>query len=164
VRTQDLWFIGKALGIPGFEDMMDSELDQMNKALSRAKREDKKEMRSTDGDVLHEQMAGYLTGTGEQEGIEARTQQVSSYWMKKIREKYQGSVIRRTVKSLDYRGEAISGLEPYQEHKCFIQMNDHEYESLEALAANTTDSEAFVRRFASEVSQPVLICPRKGRS
>ncbi|KAH9018911.1 P-loop containing nucleoside triphosphate hydrolase protein [Lactarius hengduanensis] len=68
----------------------------------------------------------------------------------KIREKYKGAVIRRTVNSLDYTDNAISGLEPYEEHKCVVELYEHEYQALETLSEQAIGDESFVKRFASE--------------
>jgi hypothetical protein len=148
-----LWFIGKAIGLPGFQDANDEELDEMNKAIARAKREDRKGLRAMDEVTLNQQMGNYIGGTGDQEGLERGTQYTSAFWMTKIRAKYEGAVIRRTVKSVDNTGQAISGLEPYEEHRCVIELYEHEYAALENLAEEAMDSETFVRRFASEVSR-----------
>jgi hypothetical protein len=155
--TQDLWNIGTAIGLEGFDDSHDHELNTMNAALARAKREDKKSMRSTDNEVLNQQMGAYLEGKVEQEGLETQTQYWSGWWLTKIREKYEGAVIRRTALSTDYEGESINGLEPYDEHLCVLDMYEHEYEALERHAERAVDSESFVRRFASEVSQRILV-------
>jgi hypothetical protein len=152
-RTQDLWNIGKVIGLGGFDDSNDAELDVMNKSLARAKRDDKKEMRSMDEEVLNQQMEQYMGGEGEPEGQEERSKYVSAKWMEKIRAKYEGAVIRRTTHSTDYRGDWITGLEAYEQHLCVVKMYDHEYEALEKLAEKAADSETFVRRFASEVSE-----------
>ena len=45
----------------------------------------------------------------------------------------------------------MTGLDAYEEHWCVVEMYQHEYDALEALAETTMDSETFVRRFASEV-------------
>ena len=129
----------------------------MIKALARAKREDKKEMRATDEDVLNQRMEAFVAGTGEQEGVDTHFQFTTAMWMKKIREKYEGAVIRRTVYSQDYWGNSITGLEPYKEHVCMIPLFDHEYEALERLAEKAVDSETFVKRFASEVSRRISL-------
>jgi hypothetical protein len=119
VSTQDLWHIGKAIGLPEFDDTNDWELEEMNKALAHAKREDEKEQKATDEEKLHDQMQPYIEGRRELEQTKARTQFTSALWVRKIWEKYRGAVIRRTVNSLDYTGQAIAGLEPYEQHTLF---------------------------------------------
>lgn len=149
---QDLWYIGKAIGLQGFGDEMDSELDRMNSDIARAKREDRKKMKSTDDAEIQKQLGGIMEGTAQTQRPGLQAQNASARWVQNIRDKYRGSVIRRTVNSLGHDGEAISGLDPYEEHMCVVEMYDHEYEALEALAEDSMDSETFVKRVASEVS------------
>ena len=153
--AQDLWFIGKAIGLRGFSDAYDGELDDMNKAVARAKREDKKELRALGDGFLNEQMENLLGGIGDHESLEIEkgAKYTSAFWMTKIRAKYEGAVIRRTVNSVDNNGQAISGLAPYEEHQCVLEMYEHKYLALDDLAEEAMESETFVRRFASEVSR-----------
>lgn len=155
-RMQDLWNIGKAIGLLGFDDRYDHELDAMNKALAKAKREDRNQMKAMDEDEFNEKVVAFVAGEGEEEGVHVHTNFVSAQYMRMIREKYEGAVIRRTAYSVDYRGYSITGLEPYDEHKILVQLNEHEYEALERLVETAVDSETFVRRFASEVSQRIF--------
>ena len=151
--AQDLWFIGKAIGLRGFSDAYDGELDEMNKAIARAKREDKKELRALGEDALNQQMGSFIEGSGNHESLEKGAKYTSAFWMTKIRAKYEGAVIRRTVNSVDNNGQSISGLAPYEEHRCVLEMYEHEYLALDDLAEEAMESETFVRRFASEVSR-----------
>jgi hypothetical protein len=73
-----------------------------------------------------------------------------------VREKYQGSVIRRTGTSLDIDGQPISGLAPYEEHICMLKLYTHEYNALEALAEQALDTDTFAR-FSSEVSDGCFV-------
>ena len=116
----------------------------MNKELACAKG---KEMRSTEEGATYSDLTSYA---GKQEA-ELRTRAVTDVWIKRIRKKYEGSVIRRTVNSKDNSGKLMTGLDAYEEHWCVVEMYQHEYDALEALAETTMDSETFVRRFASEV-------------
>ena len=114
----------------------------MNKALACAKRED---------------MEAMVAGVGEQEDVNTHTELESAKWMGIIREKYQGVVIRRTADSLDYQGESITGLLPYKDHLCVLEMHKQEYKALERLVERPMESEMFVRWFASEVSQRISL-------
>ena len=129
----------------------------MTKELACAKREDRNEMKSMDEEELNEKVVALVGGTGGEQGVNERTKYVSAKWMKIIREKYQGAVIRRTAYSLDWRGESITGLEPYEEHVMFVDLHPHEYEAIEKLAEKAVDCETLVRRFASEVSQDLPV-------
>jgi hypothetical protein len=51
-------------------------------------------------------------------------------------------------------------LEPYEEHRCVVNMYEHEYAALEVLAERTMDSETFVWRFASEVRRWIGVLSR----
>src|SRR6266571_7554101 len=157
VWTQNLWLIGKVIGLPGFSDANDRELDDMNKALARAKREDRKEMKATSEDDLEIELRGLVVGDADPESIEKRSQSTGAMWMTKIREKYEGAVIRRTVKSKDYIGQGISGLKPYEQHRCVIRLHEHEYEALEGIAEKAMNSEGFALQFASEVRQAFFV-------
>jgi hypothetical protein len=157
---QDLWNIGKAIGLPGFDDIFDHELDAMNKALAKAKREDRNQMKEMGEDEFNEKVTAFVAGEGGEEGVNAHTDFVNAKYMEIIRRKYEGAVIRRTAYSTDYRGYSITGLEPYAEHKMLVELNEHEYEALERLAETAVDNETFVRRFASEVSSWFLFTVR----
>lgn len=128
----------------------------MAKALRRAKREDKKLMKAIDEEQQQAQVHQYFEGEN-QEQTKMNTQFVAATWMRKIRDKYRGSVIRRTVNSLDYTGMPISRLDPYEQHRCVINLHDHEIAALEELATNALDGEAFANTFASEVTCTTLL-------
>ena len=60
-------------------------------------------------------------------------------------------MIQCTVNSKDNEGKLITGLEAYEEHLCILEMYQHKYDIIEALAKRTTDSKTFMWQFASEV-------------
>ena len=155
---QDLWNIGKAIGLPGFHDSKDHELDAMNAALARAKRKDRREMRATDEEVLNQRMEAFVAGTGENEGVDTRFRLMTTMWMTRLQKKYEGAVICRNRQYTDYLGESITGVKPFEEHHCLLPLHEHEYKTLERLAEKAMDSETFVRQFASEVSQRIYLC------
>ena len=157
---QDLWNIGRAIGLHGFREAPETnaELEEMTQDLSRARREDRKIQQGYE-DQTRSALSRMFQGKQEQGGVSAAQQAVdqnfrkaNAMWMTKIRAKYQGAVIRRTVNSLDYSGNVISGLEPYEEHICMLELHDHEYDALEKLAEKALDSDSLARRFSSEVS------------
>jgi hypothetical protein len=160
VRSQDLWNIGRAIGISGFKEDEETnrELQQMTRDLARAKREDKK-MMSDDEERARSALHRVIQGKQDegaisdaQIAVDHNFKKMNAQWMKVIRAKYQGVVIRRTVNSLDYAGRPISGLEPYDEHICLLKLHRHEYDALERLAEKTLNDESFAQRFSSEVS------------
>jgi hypothetical protein len=157
---QDLWNIGRAIGLNGFRVSaeIDAELHEMTRDLSRARRDDRK-LQAGYEDQTRSALSRMFQGTQEQGGVSAAQQAVdqnfrreNALWMTKIRVKYQGAVIRRTVNSRDYANNVISGLEPYEEHICMLKLYSHEYDALETLAEKALDDDSLVRRFSSEVS------------
>jgi hypothetical protein len=168
MHTQDLWYIGKVVGLPGFKDdkLINEELTEMRRDLARAKRDDKRilsnhsaESRSALHRVFHgKNDEGTLSAVNK--NVDQNYHQANARWMKTVREKYQGAVIRRTGNSLDVDGQAISGLDPYEEHICMLKLFTHEYEALETLAEQALDTETFARRFSSEVSNAYFVTGR----
>ena len=129
----------------------------MTGQLARAKREDKKALSNHAADsrrALHQ----LFRGEKDEESLSALRKNVdegylmeNARWMKIVRERYQGSVIRRTGNSLDYLGQPISGLEPYDEHICLLKLYAHEYSALDTLARQSLDGSSFSRTFSSQV-------------
>ncbi|KAN0128350.1 P-loop containing nucleoside triphosphate hydrolase protein [Lactarius tabidus] len=160
-RPMDLWNIGRAVGIRGFreEEQIDAELSKMARDIARAKREDRK-MRpdhETESRVaLNRVFQGEQDGStivDTQHAVDLHFRKANAQWMKTIRAKYEGVVIRRTSKSLDYAGRPILELEPYEEHICMLLLLPHEYDALEKLAATALDDNSVARRFSSEVTK-----------
>jgi hypothetical protein len=89
--------------------------------------------------------------------VDHHFRRANATWMKVIRAKYQGAVIRRTGETLDIYGKAISGLEPFEEHICMLQLFDHEYESLQTLAEKSMNDKSIARRFSSEVCHNMAV-------
>lgn len=159
-NVQDLWNIGKAIGLHGFKDgeETDNELKMMNREIARAKREDKKLLSGVE-EESRSALRRVFQGTKDegavsavQDTVDQTYWRVNAKWMKVIRAKYQGSVIRRTGSSLDINGNPISGLPPYDEHICILKLYRHEYAALDTLAEKALDGESFAKRFSSEVS------------
>ena len=88
-----------------------------------------------------------------QRKIDVNFREVNAKWMKIVRAKYEGVVIRRGITSVDNKGELISGLEPYVETICLLNLYDHEYDALEQLAVDALDKKSVARRFSSEVGK-----------
>ena len=51
-----------------------------------------------------------------------------------IRVRFSGVAIRRTLRSVDYSGQRISGLEPFEEHFIKVSIYPREMENLESVA------------------------------
>ena len=156
------------IGLAGFRDDVrtNAEMAEMKSELARAKREDKQILSRHAGEsrsALHQMFRGHNdegTVSAVHRTINEKHNQVNARWMKIVRERYQGSVIRRTVNSLDHEGQPISGLEPYEEHICLLKLYRHEYDALETLAEEALDSPSFPQRFSSEVRGVVCCCEK----
>lgn len=157
---QDLWHIGTVIGLPGFKNHKhtNEEMELMKRELTKAKREDKKRLAEHESEsrgALHRMFSGQKDEdalSAVQNAVDQSYRQVNAVWMKVVRDKYKGSVIRRTVNSLDYVSNPISGLEPYKEHVCMLELFKHEYDALETLSLNALNDNKFARRVSSEVS------------
>ena len=158
--VQDLWNIGRAVGIHGFknEDTIDTELKQMASEMAKAKRDDRKltpDLEARSRSFLQRLIQGtpdaHSVGT-TQHRVDTNFRVANAKWMKIVRAKYEGAVIRRGIDSVDNKGEPISGLDPYLESVCMLKLYDHEYAALEQLAENALDKKSVARRFSSEVS------------
>ncbi|KAI0257849.1 P-loop containing nucleoside triphosphate hydrolase protein [Gloeopeniophorella convolvens] len=69
--------------------------------------------------------------------------------MHEIHERYSGAVIWRAGSSTDYLGNPISGLEPYRERVCILELFEHEYENFEKMANEELAKET--RQVASQI-------------
>lgn len=157
-HTQDLWYLGSLIGLPGFGDDARTfkEIRQMKSELSQAKRKDKLSGNASECQDTLQRMPnedGAIAAVDE--NLDQNYLRENARWMKTVRERYQGAVIRRTGESLDFEGNAISGLEPYEEHICLLRLYKHEYDALDALAGES------LNRTNSEVSD--CLVPREGR-
>ncbi len=62
-----------------------------------------------------------------------------------IRVRYAGVTIRRTLRSIDYAGQRISGLEPFMEHFIKIPLYPHEKTNLESVAQGLIEDSTLQR-------------------
>ncbi|KAH9019722.1 P-loop containing nucleoside triphosphate hydrolase protein [Lactarius pseudohatsudake] len=160
-RPSDLWHIGKVIGLSGFKDDVhtNEELARMQRELAEARQEDKKIQLDHEAEslgVLHRTSHGEIEGTisVSEKAVEQKFQNVKAQWMKVVHERYHGAVIRRTVNSLDYLGNTISGLEPYEEHVCMLELHEHEYKALGDIASQRlAKTYKSLRRLECEVSE-----------
>ncbi|KAH9011667.1 P-loop containing nucleoside triphosphate hydrolase protein [Lactarius pseudohatsudake] len=140
-RPLDLWHIGKVIGLSGFKDdsRTNEELDDMKRSLARAKRDDKNlllERQAESRQALHRM----FEGNDDDQGLISAVNNAVDQNFRKENAKWMAVV----------RGEAISGLEPYEEHICLLKLYEHEYDALEALATKALDNPSFPRQFSSE--------------
>lgn len=132
---------------------------EMMRDLAHAKREDKRMTPESRNALLRMFDGDSREGTvsAVDRNVDQSYHQANTKWMTIARAKYQGAVIRRTVNSLDYEGNPISGLEPYEEHICMLNLFNHEYDALEMLAENAVSTVSFGRCFSSEVRNCIAL-------
>ncbi|EMD31654.1 hypothetical protein CERSUDRAFT_127231 [Gelatoporia subvermispora B] len=134
-RPGDLWNMGRMVGLETFDIDFDDDAATMARELRKASAQDlkmRKQSKSTE--VL---IRSLVSGEGSAPANllqNSSYRQVSTEWIERIRSKFSGSVIRRTVDSLDWAGRPISGLEPYTEHTLMLDLCEHERKNLEQLA------------------------------
>ena len=154
-RTQDLWNIGRAVGIHGFREdkEIDAELALMAAEIARAKRDDRRLVPRAEGQV-REALQRVIKGEQhEQYEVDVNFRNANARWMEVLRAKFAGAVIRRGPNSKDNNGNLISGLTPYVENVCMLELYRHEYAALDQLAENALSKKSVARRFSSEVSK-----------
>ena len=126
------------LGIPSFEDPDTlSTMREHKKALDRAVRRERQRRKDGEGDVKLARTV--VQGKKTRDADDSEFNLAVSDWMQDLREIYAGAVIRRTVKSTDWQGKPISGLDPYFEHSLVLKLTDEEYEVLNTLADRVVD-------------------------
>ncbi|KAI6097725.1 P-loop containing nucleoside triphosphate hydrolase protein [Pisolithus croceorrhizus] len=74
-----------------------------------------------------------------------------------IRDKFKGTVIRRSLTSTDNEGKPISGLEPYREHILLLKLHDWERENLYAIAGELAESTSGIYATATVTSPEVTV-------
>jgi hypothetical protein len=125
----------------------------MKRDLNRARAQDRR-TRDEDGNPQAGIIVrGVLEGKSTSANLEMQQQTVTTTWMKLIREKFRGRVMRRTGSSKDNEGNFISGIAAPSEHLLLLDLYDWEREHLEQLANKMLESpNAGARLGSSEVS------------
>ncbi|KIO00764.1 hypothetical protein M404DRAFT_151975 [Pisolithus tinctorius Marx 270] len=129
-KVQDLYIMGQWMGIPGFDDHR--EFLELNKEINRANRQDSKALREAgvEGSIIR----GVFIGVRNQNTPDLLSPEVTREWMVKIRDRFAYYVIRRTIDSVDFGGNKLFGMRPYQEHILKLQMYDAEMGILRSFA------------------------------
>jgi hypothetical protein len=123
----------------------------MRRDLNRARAQDRKTRDAEGNSKAGIIVRGILEGQTAP-NIELEQQVVTSRWMKVIREKFRGKVMRRTGNSKDYEGNFISGIAAPSEHLLLLDLYEWERENLEKLADKMLESpQAGARLGSSEV-------------
>lgn len=143
------------LGI--FDSADNGEFNEMKRDLNRARAYDRKqrddEGKSTAGVIVR----GVLEGRSGRTDSEMQQQVVTMKWMKMIRERFRGKVMRRTGASKDSSGKLISGVAVPSEHLLLLELYDWERENLAELADKMLQTpNAGARLGSSEVSNIIF--------
>ena len=151
---QDIWNLGRVLGI--FTSADNGEFDEMKRELNRARAYDRKQRDEEGNPKSGVIVRGVLEGRSGYAGMDIDMQQqvVTAKWMKVIRARFRGQVMRRTGASKDNTGSLISGVAEPSEHLLLLELYDWERENLAELADKMVDSpQAGARLGSSEVSK-----------
>lgn len=160
---QDLWNIGRFLGLVGFDGTTtrpkgdadwvnpDEDFKEMVRELRSTLRKDRKERAEGAAEEHVRRVAGGLDAGRTVYGAHA---ECVSKWIAVIRNKFRGSVLRRTATSTTYNGERISGLAPATEHNIMGKLYENEAGWMETIAGQlaSQDAEAGMTQTASKVS------------
>ncbi|EGO04147.1 hypothetical protein SERLA73DRAFT_67866 [Serpula lacrymans var. lacrymans S7.3] len=138
-RPSDLWHVGRFMGLSGFEGpnnnnksrTMNKEINASQRKVCRSRKQD-----NLDATLLRGVMVGNNKFANDN-ASEYRTSILS--WMNVMRDKFAGSVIRRTVDSKDFSQQPISGLSPHTEHPLLLSMYNWERKNLHNIAKELVD-------------------------
>lgn len=103
----------------------------MQRQLRTAAAKDRKRFKQ--GDRISKMIIGTVKGNANVQVPSLYRNQMLS-WIKDIRKRFSGIVIRRTVWSVDHRKVRISGLAPFKEHNLLVELYPHEVDNLELIA------------------------------
>ncbi|KAI6138975.1 P-loop containing nucleoside triphosphate hydrolase protein [Pisolithus tinctorius] len=131
---QDLWIMGRMMGISELRDK--EKFDEMSRELSRAQAKDRKAER----DSAEDRLRGLLGGEEKTAERNTETRPVLQQWVPWLRDRFSKHVIRRTLDSLDYRGNKIFGLPPYQEHVMLLELREWERSRLATITEELVHS------------------------
>jgi hypothetical protein len=129
--VQDLWNLGRCMGIEAFDSSHDKEANKMASQLRAAATKDRK--RLSQGNRAKTVLMATVKGDAGVK-FESAYRDKMVWWVEIIRKRYAGFVVRRTILSVDNKGSRISGLEPFQEHYLQVELYQHEIQNLETLA------------------------------
>lgn len=120
--------IGAILGISDFEDAQLELMHEHRRALNRAYTRERK-----DASRL---IAAQELARGREDPALAHTpsSEALRVWMRDIRMAYRGKVLRRTVDSVDDKGEAILGIPPAFDAVMMVTLNSRETKTISKLA------------------------------
>ncbi|KAI6154544.1 P-loop containing nucleoside triphosphate hydrolase protein [Pisolithus tinctorius] len=85
-------------------------------------------------------LRGLLGGEEKTAERNTETRPVLQQWVPWLRDRFSKHVIRRTLDSLDYRGNKIFGLPPYQEHVMLLELREWERSRLATITEELVHS------------------------
>lgn len=102
------------------------------KALEREVRRERQGRKEREGEIKLARafVKGHKSQTEERKDYKA----ILKTWIDKIRDGYKGSLIRRTIKSVDWLKRPISGLERYREYPLLLELTPEEHRAQNDLA------------------------------
>ena len=144
---QDLVNLARLLQLSG---VVDSSMDAHRREVDRARRDERKKRNEGKGEIRLARAVA--TGKQTKDADEDRVKIALSDWINELRAIFDGSMIRRTVNSLDYKGEPISGLPKWIELPILIELSDEEMAVQEQLAEGLVSEGAKATVKAVQVS------------
>ena len=129
-------------------------MDDHRREVDRARRQERKKRSEGKGEIRLARAVA--TGKQTKDADEDRVKLALSNWINELRSIFEGSMIRRTVNSLDYRGQPISGLEKWTELPILIELSPEEMHVQELLAEGLVGEGAKATVKAVQVSTDSL--------
>jgi hypothetical protein len=153
-KYQDLWNIGRFLGLEAFGPSADDDAANMTRELRAAQRRDRATRQGSDVD--QDIVRGITKGAVPQ--LDSEFEDVMLKWINAIRENFAGAVVRRTIYSVDHNGDRISGLQPFQEHLLVLNLYPLEMQNLDSIAQEMmSDASQSVTKFTGSGVNPLHV-------
>lgn len=124
----DLWNIGRLLYVDAFSEEHDEELAEYGRILTKAKRKATKERQGAPS--ASQQLRRGIATQDDLLNV-GNVPSISAIQGQEIRKRMEDHCIRRTLKSVDWEGKAISQLDMYQEHIIKVKLHKSEHNFLE---------------------------------
>ena len=123
-----MWNLGRVLGLPACPEEVFEQVKDKDVALSNVRRRDLKTLKEEYQEAPTNIQEYVLHGTGSGTSSVSKYQEAINKAMQELRGVYTGYVIRRTLTSKNFQGQAISGLPDYLEHDLYLTLSDWEQE------------------------------------
>lgn len=120
-----------------FTSADNADFNEMKRDINRARVQDRKTRDLDEDGVI---IRGVIEGKNTPANLEQQQQMVTLKWMKLIREKFRGKVMRRTGNSKDNQGNRISGIAAPSEHLLLLDLYEWEREHLESMATKMLEA------------------------